>query len=292
MLDAIRCSFESSLLFVACSLSSRAQVASTLQSLHVLPCGSWGPDVHPTMPCRYPPCSSDLHQLSRAGSVVMVLGMLILCGCHGLHHRALGHRILHALHHSHPHVRRHVLHHFRLHSHHLFAHLFALGDELVDDGGHGVRLFASGRGVHPLDEFIESSVHRLHLGHHLLVMGHHGFLHHLFVHHARLARHLHLLRGRRRRLLRQQGYGTDERNEEDRDRSTYLHGRLLFSVCFILASLPRSRGRLNPGDAPRANGPTDWCNYRAKAIRSWRGAGGQRSGRRPQAPTQVLHRRM
>src|ERR1035437_6074469 len=85
----------------------------------------------------------------------MVLGMLILCGCHGLHHRALGHRILHALHDSHPHVRHHMLHHYRLHSPHLFAHLFALGDELVDDGGHGVRLLASGRGIHPRDESID-----------------------------------------------------------------------------------------------------------------------------------------
>src|SRR5450759_5894815 len=265
MLDAIRCSFESSLLFVACSLSSRAQVASTLQSLHVLPCGSWGPDVHPTMPCRYPPCSSDLHQLSRAGSVGMVLGMLILCGCHGLHHRALGHRILHALHHSHPHVRRHVLHHFRLHSHHLFAHLFALGDELVNDGGHGVRLFASGRGVHPLDEVIESSVHRLHLGHHLLVMGHHGFLHHLLVHHARLARHLHLLRGRRRRrrLLCPQGRGADEGSEEDRDRSTYLHGRLLSFL------LDRCCGLI-------VTGTTMWLPLRHDASRRYLMAAGER----------------
>jgi hypothetical protein len=55
MLDAIHYSFESPLLFVACSLSSRAQVASTLQSLHMLPYDSWGSDVHPTMPMPLPP---------------------------------------------------------------------------------------------------------------------------------------------------------------------------------------------------------------------------------------------
>src|ERR1035437_6074470 len=231
MLDAIRCSFESSLLFVACSLSSRAQVASTLQSLHVLPCGSWGPDVHPTHTHAVTPRAAvtfisfrvqgQLEWCSEcssfAGAMVFIIGHLaiessmpfmipirmcaiicfIITGCIAL----ICSRIC----------------------------LRWATSSLMTAATASAFLLPVAAFILVTSPSTEASVHRLHLGHHLLVMGHHGFFRHVFVHHARLAQHFHILRVRRRRLLRPQGHGADadERNEEDRDRSTYLHGRVL-----------------------------------------------------------------
>src|ERR1035437_6369598 len=88
---------------------------------------------------------------------------------HLFHHRAHGHRILARLH-----VLHHVAHHVLLHLHHAIPHRPALGHHFSDDGGGRSHLLHARRGVHRGDEIIEPLIGGLHVGHHFLVLGHHG----------------------------------------------------------------------------------------------------------------------